>query len=539
MSLARNVIVQTTFTLGSRLLGFARDLALNARFGGQSPLMDAWTKALWLPNLFRRLFAEGAFAQAFVPVFARTLQAEGQAAAEKAASQALAFIMTIVVAFSIVLEVAMPFVMPVILYTYIDDPEIMRTAVLMTQLTTPYLACMTLASLLSGVLNTKEKFALSSGAPILLNVVTLVPLLVTPDRTQAAYAATAAVTVAGILQVALLWWGVKRLGINVRIVVPALTDTVKKVLALAIPGAIAGGAVQINSAVSNILTGTGQGASGVLYNAERLYQLPIGLIGVAVGMALVPRLSRYFADTDHASADRSMDDGIALSMAFTLPAALALLIMPYFILDGIVTRGEFDHDDAIRTAEVLRQFSWGVPAFVLAKVFTPPFFARQRTKQPAQFAIISVVVNTALGAFLWFWLPTIQLNGKPIDGAIGLAIATSLAGWLNVFLLAGTLAREGVYRMSARAWGRLIRLGLACAMMGAFIAVCAFEYPTLARLLISKEIAVVLVSGVGFAIFIVCALLFRAVTIAEIKSSLRREKGGPGVADGLPGGMEG
>jgi putative peptidoglycan lipid II flippase len=539
MSLARNVIVQTTFTLGSRLLGFVRDLALNARFGGQGPLMDAWTKALWLPNLFRRLFAEGAFAQAFVPVFARTLQTEGQEAAERAASQALAFIMAVVVGFSILLEVAMPLLMPVILYTYVDDPEIMRTAVLMTQLTTPYLACMTLASLLSGVLNTKERFALSSAAPILLNVVTLFPLLIVPDRTQAAYAATAAVSVAGILQAALLWWGVKRLGIRIRIIWPALTETVKKVLALAIPGAVAGGAVQINSAVSNILTGTGQGASAVLYNAERLYQLPIGLIGVAVGMALVPRLSRYFADTDHASADRSMDDGITLSMAFTLPAALALLIMPYFILDGIVTRGEFDQEDARRTAEVLRQFSWGVPAFVLAKVFTPPFFARQRTKQPAQFAIVSVIINTVVGASLWFGLPMIRVDGEPIDGAIGIAIATSLAGWVNVFLLAGTLAKEGVYRLSARAWGRLGRLGLACATMGAFITACAFEYPLLARILISKEIAAVVVSAAGFSIFIVSALLFRAVTVAEIKSSLRREKGAPGAQGGLPGGMEG
>lgn len=534
MSLARNVIVQTTFTLGSRVLGFARDLALNARFGGQSPLMDAWTKAVWLPNLFRRLFAEGAFAQGFVPVFAKTLKIEGQAEAEKVATQALAFIMVVVVAFSIVLELVMPWLMPVILYTYVDDPEIMRIAVLMTQLTTPYLACMTLTSLLSGVLNTKEKFALSSAAPILLNVVTLLPLLVVEDRTMAAYAAAAAVTVAGILQGALLWWGVRRMGIKISIGLPALTSSVKRVLALAIPGAIAGGGVQINSAVSNVLTGTDAGASGVLYNAERLYQLPIGLIGVAVGMALVPRLSRYFADTDHASADKAMDDGIVLSMAFTLPAALALLIMPYFVIDGVMRQGAFTLDDSRRIAEVLRQFSWGVPAFVLAKVFTPPFFARQRSKQPAIFTGITVGLNIVLGAALWFGLPMFA-NG--MDGAIGLAIATSVCGWLNVFLLAGTLAREKVYRISAAAWGRLARLGLACAAMGAFITVCALEYPLLARVLISKEIAVGAVAVVGFVIFFSCAVLFRAVTIREIRSSLRREKGAPGVS--LPGGGEG
>ena len=143
-------------------------------------------------------------------------------------------------------------------------------------------------------------------------------------------------------------------------------------------------------------------------------------------------------------------------------------------------------DDARRTAEVLRQFSWGVPAFVLAKVFTPPFFARQRTKQPAQFAMISVAVNTTLGAGLWFWLPT-----QGIDGAIGIAVATSVSGWLNVIMLATTLAREKVYVVGARAWGRLARLGLACVAMGAFITLCAFNYSTLARVLISKEIATV------------------------------------------------
>jgi putative peptidoglycan lipid II flippase len=532
MSLARNVLVQTSFTLGSRVLGFARDLALNARFGGQGPLMDAWTKALWLPNLFRRLFAEGAFAQAFVPVFAQTLQAEGQEAAERAASQALAYIMAVVVAFSILLELAMPWLMPVILYTYVDNKEIMATAVLMTQLTTPYLACMTLASLLSGVLNTKERFALSAGAPMLLNVCTLAPLLVVEDRQTAAYAASAAVTVAGILQGAMLWWGVRRLGLSIRINMPVLTDTVKRVLALAIPGAIAGGAVQLNSAISNVLTGTDKGASAVLYNSERLYQLPIGLIGVAVGMALIPRLSRHFTDADHASADKAMDDGIALSMAFTLPAALALLIMPYFIIDGIVTRGEFSSADAHRTAEVLRHFAWGAPAFVLAKVFTPPYFARQRTKQPMQFALVSVVTNIVLGAGLWFWLPT-----RGVDGAIGLAIATSVSGWINVFLLAGTLAREKVYRVSPRAWGRLARLGLACAVMSIFVTLCAFNYELLSQVLWRKEVAAVAVSAVGFAIFLVCALLFRAVTLAEIKSSLRRERGAPGApsAPGLDG----
>jgi putative peptidoglycan lipid II flippase len=448
------------------------------------------------------------------------------------ASQALAFIMTVVVVFSIVAEIAMPYLTPWLLSAYTDDPATLRTATLMAQLTMPYLACMTLASLLSGVLNTLGRFALSAGAPILLNVCTLIPLVLAPDQEAAALWASAAVTAAGVLQGALLWWGVVKMGVDLRIGLPVFTRTVQRVVALAVPGAIAGGAMQLNTLVSQVLSGSDAGARGVLYNADRLYQLPLGLIGVAVGLALVPRLSRHFAESDQAGADRTMDDGVVLAMAFTLPAALALLIMPFFVIDAAVTRGAFSSEDARRTAEVLRHFAWGIPAFVLAKVFTPPFFARQRTKQPMQFAIVAVFINIAIGAALWFGLPRMG-----IDGAIGLAVGTSASGWINVLLLSGTLARERVYRISTRAWSRLARLAAACAVMGAFVAVCAWQYPLLARVLLSKEIAMLVVGAAGFAIYGAAALILKAVTPGEIRGALRRERGAPGAA--LPGGGEG
>jgi putative peptidoglycan lipid II flippase len=529
MSLARNVLVQTTFTLGSRVLGFVRDLALNARFGGQGPLMDAWATCQMLPNVFRRLFAEGAFAQAFVPVFAKTRVTDGEAAADLMASQALAFIMAVVSGLVIAIEVAMPWLMPALLSAYIGDDRTMWIATLMTQLAMPYLACMTLASLLSGVLNTLGRFALSAAAPILLNLCTLIPLLLVADQEQAALWAAGATTIAGVLQCAVLWWGVARLKVNLRIVVPALTGSVKRLLALAVPGAIAGSAIQVNTLVSQVLSGSDEGARAVLYNSDRLYQLPLGLVGVAVGLALVPRLTRHFAEADHAAADKVMDDGIVMSMAFTLPAALALLIMPFFLIDALVTRGAFIEQDARRTAEVLRHFAWGAPAFVLVKVFTPPFFARHRTRQPAQFALIAVALNIALGATLWF-----SLRAAGFDGAVGLAIATSVSGWANVILLATTLASEKAYSISLRAWRRLTRLGAACALMAGFIAVSAWQYPLLKQILVTKEIAVVIVAVAGVGIYGASVLLFRAVTLAEIRNSLRRERGAPRTGDATP-----
>ena len=530
MSLARNVFVQTFFTLGSRVLGFARDLALNARFGGQGPLMDAWATAQMLPNLFRRLFAEGAFAQGFVPVFAAARAQEGEVAADRMASQAMAFIMTVVALVTIGIEVGMPWIMPFLLSAYVDDPATLATATLMAQLAMPYLVFMTLAALLSGVLNTLGRFALTAAAPIMLNICTIIPLVIAPTDQQAAEWAAIAVTVSGLLQCALLWWGARKLGVDLRIGLPVLGKGVRRMLAIAVPGAIAGGALQVSSLVTQALSGSDEGARSVLYNSDRLYQLPLGLIGVAVGLALVPRLSRHFAENDHAGAARTMDDGIGLSMAFTLPAAVALLIMPFFIIDATITRGAFTAADAGRTAEVLRQFAWGVPAFVLAKVFTPPFFARQRSKRPMQFSLISVGITVVVGAVLWYWLPT-----QGMDGTIGLGIATSFGAWVNVFLLARALAREGAYTMGAAVWTRMVRLMMASVLMGVFAGVCAWQYPLLSELLWRKEVAVLVAIIVGVVIYGVAAFALRAVTLSEIKSALRREKGVAGVPSGGEG----
>ncbi len=521
MSLARNTLVQSGLTLGSRVLGFARDLALAQRFG-QGPLMDAFTTAIMVPNLFRRLFAEGAFAQAFVPVYGRINADEGEAAAQGAASEALSFMVFVVGGFCVLAQIVMPWVMPLLLSAYRDDRETLRLAVIATQLAMPYLACMTIASLLAGVLNTAGRFALAAGVGALLNVCTLAPLALVPDSEGALLGAALAVTVSGLLQAGLLWWGARRLGVRLRVGRPRLSPTVKRVLALAIPGALAGGATQINTLVSQVLTGSDPGARSVLYNADRLYQLPLGLVGVAIGLALVPRLTRAFVSGDEEGGRATLDDGVALSMLFTLPAAAALLVMPFFLIDSTVTRGAFTSADAERTAAVLQQFAWGVPAFVLAKVLTPPFFAREDMGRPMKFAIASVVVNVALGAGLFF-----GLSRAGMDGVVGLAVATSTAAWLNVILLAVTLARRGIWRPGAAVLSRLGRIGAATAALGLVLALAAYFYPALSDLLWSKEVAVLVAVAAGGVVYAAAALGFRAVTRGELRTALRRERGVP------------
>lgn len=523
MSLARNTLVQATLTLGSRILGFARDMALAARFG-QGPMMDAFTTALMLPNMFRRLFAEGAFAQAFVPVYGGVRARDGEEAAAVTASEAMSFMLAVVAGFCILLQVLMPWIMPWLLSAYRDQAGVMSVAVTATQLAMPYLACMTVASLLSGVLNTGGRFALSAAVPIFLNLCTLAPLLaayiVPASQPTVLLWVTAAVTVSGFLQAGLLWWGVQRLGVTLKLSWPRLTPNVKRALALAVPGAVAGGAMQVNSLVSQVLAGSDEGARSVLYNADRLYQLPLGLIGVAIGLALVPRLTKAFVSGDHEGGRRTLDDGITLAMAFTLPAAVALFVIPFFVIDATVTRGAFTSADAARTADVLRQFAWGVPAFVLAKVLTPPFFAREDTRRPMIYAVAAVVFTIVVGAGLFFWL-----SGVGVDGVLGLAIATSLSAWINVSLLAGTLIREDAWRPSPRFLSRLLRVLAASAVMAALLVFAGIAYETLARLFLVKEIAVLVVVGVGALVYGACLVLFRAVSVSELRATLKREPG--------------
>ena len=523
MSLARNTLVQATLTLGSRILGFGRDLAMTYQFG-QGAMTDAFTTALMLPNMFRRLFAEGAFAQAFVPIYGGVRAREGEEAAAVTASEALSFMFAVVAGFCILLQVAMPWIMPWLLSAWRDDAGVMFAATTAAQLTVPYLACMTIASLLSGVLNTSGRFALTAAVPVFLNICTLVPL-VAPfwldiDQTTVLLAASAAVTVSGLIQMGLLWWGVRRLGVTLRLGLPRLTPGVSRTLKLAVPGVLAGGALQLNSVVSQLLTGSNEGARSVLYNADRLYQLPLGLVGVAIGLALVPRLTRAFVTGDHEGGRRTLDDGITLSMAFTLPAAVALFVIPFFILDATVTRGAFTSADAARTADVLRHFAWGVPAFVLAKVLTPPFFAREDTRRPMIFSIASVAITVALGSALFF-----GLERAGMDGVVGLAIATSTSAWVNVALLGGVLVKEEAWNITRRFLSRFARVLAASLAMAAVLLPASVFYEDLAQLFLAKEVAVLVVCGLGALVYGVALVLFRAVSLAELKAVLRREPG--------------
>lgn len=534
MSLARNTAVIAGLTLVSRLFGFARDLALAAALGA-GPVADAFFAALRFPNLFRRLFAEGAFSQAFVPVYSKTLAAEGEEAADQLATEALSVLLLLTTILSIIAILTMGWINSVLFRGYIDDPDTFALANLLTQLAMPYLVAMSAATLFSGVLNAHGRFFAAAAAPILFNLCQLLALAFfheTPE--QAALAAIVGVSVSGVLQALWVWAGARRSGMKRKARVPRLTAGVKRLFALAAPAAIAGGALQINVMVSQALASFEQGAITYLNVADRLYQLPLGLIGIAVGVAMLPRLSRLVQEGDEPGARGALDEAVSLSMAFTLPAAAAMLAIPFYLIDGLYSRGAFTEADAHNSALALIHYGWGVPAFVLAKIYAPAFFAREDTQAPMRYAITSMALNIVLGAALFFGLREVG-----VPGFQGLAIATSTAAWVNVVLMIRSLVARGAYKPSAQAFGRLLRILLASGMLFVVLWLANANREELEAALGSKETAILFVILAGGTLYFSLAFIVRAVTFKEVRGAFRRERGSANGGAGLPPGLDG
>ncbi len=530
-------MIYSSLTMVSRVMGFARDLAVTYAMGASATIAaDAFNTAFAFPNLFRRIFAEGAFAAAFVPAYSRALAQDGEEKADILAADAMAALAAITVALTVVAELAMPWLMYVIAPGFTATPGKFQLAILLTQITMPYLPCMAIYAHLSGVLNARNRFILSAAAPILLNLWTLVAVLPATTAIGAAQAASWGVLVAGVSQAALLWWGVRRSGARVDWRMPRLTPEIRALIGRAVPGAIAASATQVNIFVSGILVSQINGARSWLAVCDRLYMLPQALVGVAVGVALLPRLSRAVHSGDHQGSRTALDQAVVFCMAMSLPAAVALAVMPHFLIDALYTRGKFTPDDALVTAHALQQYGWGVPAFVLAQLSSRAFFAHQDTKSPMRFALISVAINIAAGLTLFQFI-----------GVTGIALATSLAAWVNVGQMFLALARRRMYRPSPEAWARLGRIALANLALALILGAAAYfrdaiQAPFagfhLGHALGAKEIAIVLVVVVGAAIYPPLLFAFGGLKVSEVKAALKRQPRAPATEEDTPAGPD-
>ena len=521
MRLLKSTAIIGSWTLVSRLLGLIRDI-LMAKYLGAGVINDALVTAVKLPNLFRRMFAEGAFNAAFVPLYARRIEQEGDEEAANFAGQAMAALFVVVAFITIIFQITMPWSLNMIGFGLDRVGEAGATApydlaVLYARITMPYLLLMALAALFSGVLNTRGYFAAAAFVPILLNIV-LISILIVGSKmadnleTLALYISIGWI-VSGVLQAGLLVWAIRRAGIRLPIFKPRLTPGVKRLVTLGIPGVISAGITHINLMVSHSIATTMDSAASWLYYSDRLYQLPLGMIGIAMGVALLPSLSRSLRAGDDTGAMMSMNRAAEISAFLTLPAAFALAVMPEFLIAGLFERGLFEAEDTVQAAKALRMFAFGLPAFVLLKVLTPAFFARENTRTPMIFAGLSAVINLVVGASLFFTI-----------GFYGLALGTTIAAWSNVICLAIVLMRDKLFILDHRLMKRLPRIALASLIMGLALYYIAPQ----ARLLYQNAILIdypilIGVCAIGLAIYALFATLLRAVNMSDIRDAFKKK----------------
>lgn len=513
MRLLRSSAIVGLFTTASRVLGLVREVLLAAALGAGATT-DVFLTAFRFPNLFRRIFAEGAFNSAFVPLYAGKLEGEGVTEAQLFARQVLSLLFTAMLIFVIVAQIGMPWLMYLLGPGFIANPHAFELAVLLTQITMPYLLMMSLTAMLSGVLNSHGKFAAAAAAPVLLNV-TLIGIMLFSGTggEQLALYLCIGITLSGVLQTAWLWLSVRQLGVRLSLGLPRLTLGVRRLIVLGVPGAVAAGVTQINILVTSSIATLQEGALSWLYYADRLYQFPLGVVGIAMGVVLLPTLSGRLRSGDVGGAANVMNRGLEVSMALTLPAAAALAVIPHFIVTALYQNGAFTADAADRVSLAVVAFAFGLPAFVLIKVLSPGFFARQDTMTPMRFAAVSVAVNLVLGLVLFF---------GPLN-YLGLAIATSVAGWVNAILLAVTLHKRGLLQPDARLLHRLPRIGGAVILMSAFLALANNQSDWLiAQSFGIPLLALAIVCSAGALVFGGSAMLTGALKLSELRDALKR-----------------
>ena len=617
MSLLRSMATVSGFTALSRILGFIRDI-LMGYFLGSSHAADAFFAAFKFPNIFRRIFGEGAFNSAFVPLFSRELTSKGRKEAMHFASQTFSLLAIVLLIITIIAIPLMSWITMVHapgfsavktfrgdsnnnevsfdikikgskaiyfvienggnaeiknitlvknnndtenlvdqsdwlsekgklikkyslskdknftrlkgnaliknskegntnLSIYRNHPDTFNLTVTLSKITFIYLLCMALVAHMSGVLNTIKIFGMPAAAPVLLNMTFLAGFLISSifwglkgDPVKYAHVAAWCVFVAGFLQLGALYFTCFRKGLRIKLCKPKISPQIKRLFILMGPGVLAAGIQQINLLVGSIIASFREGAISYLYYSERVYQLPLGVIGIGLGVILLPEVTKRLRNGDQIGAITSMNRGIELAMLLTIPASIALIVIPYPIISTLFQHGAFTAEDANLTALSLAGFAIGIPGYVLVRVLQPGYFARENTKTPMLIAGVTVIVNIVFSIILFDSL-----------GHIGIAIATSIAAWVNVALLLFGL--RNFWKPDARLKSRMPKIFIASIVMGSLLWILhqtikeMFNHDFWLRL---GGVSMLVIFGITIYFFI--AFKLKASSLKELKADFKK-----------------
>ena len=507
MALFRSVATIGGYTMASRVLGFIRDI-LTAAFLGAGPVADAFFVAQRLPNLFRSLFAEGAFSAAFVPLFAGMIAHDGRTVAKRFAEDSLAVLLTALFICVLLGEIFAPNLLDILAPGFRAEPDKFALTVGLTRITFPYLLFISLTALQGGILNSVERFAATAATPILLNIFLIGALVLV--RPLSGEALAWALSLSGFAQFLWLMVSCHRAGLGLALPRPRLTPEVKRMLKLMLPGVFGAGVTQLNLVVSTAVASLlPTGAVSYLYYADRLDQLPLAVVGIAVGTAILPSLSRQVRLGDDDGARQTQNRGLELALFLTLPAAVGLGVAAWPIMTVLFQRGAFGPVEANATAAALAAYAGGLPAFVLIKVMTPGFFARHDTATPVKVAIAAMATNLVLTVVLGLVLPFRH---------VGIASATSIAGWVNALSLMVLLHHRGHFTLDARSRRLLPRIVGASAAMGVLLWLMnELAAPLYEGAFIARSTALIVVIAIAVLAFFILALVLGAADWREIR----------------------
>ncbi|MFP3013089.1 MAG: murein biosynthesis integral membrane protein MurJ [Rickettsia sp.] len=461
--LFRSGVVVAFFTLISRIFGLVREQFIASLFGS-TPMGDSINVAFKLPNLFRRIFAEGALSSVFIPIYNEKMLISKKAANNFSGEVFTLLLLTLIVIIAL-MQIFMPQLMLFIAPGFHGKKEKFELTVFLCRITIPYLIFVSLTALLGGILNSVKKFAAFAFSPVILSVCVIIFTLTFDNYIESTISISLSLIIAGILQVSFMFVCVKRADLNFPIIFNPSDPDVKKLLINMGPATISSGVQQLNLFISQSIASFIEGAISILSYADRIYQFPLSIIGTSFSTILLPELSKIYKSNDIVAAKKIQNNAIRMGLLLSLPATFGIIILSHPIINIIYERGVFTPQDTTNTAEAISAFALGLPAFILAKILTPIFYANGDTKTPLKITLFSIIINTGMNLLLMDSLKH-----------IGIAVGTSIAAWYNLGLLYSYTTKQNKLHIEAGIKLFCGKILLCCILMSITIALIKHYY---------------------------------------------------------------
>ena len=497
------------WTILSRIFGFIRDIFI-AIFLGSGPVAEAFLIAFSLPNMFRSFFAEGALNLSFVPIFSKKLNNKTEA--KLFAENTLSYLMVILIVIIIVAQIFMPWLIYAMASGFYED-ERFNLTVTYAKITFPYIFFISVTALLCGVMNSLEKFAAAAAFPILLNLIFILSIfLANYFDLDIGLSLSWAVPIAGIFQMLLLWITASRMGFRLIPKFSKLTPDLRRLLRVAGPALFSGGVIQVNLLVGRQVASYYEGGVAWLSYADRIYQLPLGVVGIAIGIVLLPNLARKLANNDSIGSQNSFNRSLEFSLIIALPSATALIIMPDVIIAALFERGVFSSLDTLKTAAALTIYGIGLPAFIGQKIYQPIFYARENTRSPFYFALIAMAVNLTLAVSL-----------AQTFGYLASALGTTISSWTMLLLLKSSSKKYGPATQIDRRNKKVIpKLVIASLIMGTSLLITNYLLNTTFIDVRNKYVILSIMMFIGGFSYTLIGQLIGAFSIKEVKGYFKK-----------------